>query len=349
MPTTVSGPNPALAPAYRCPYRERPDMVQGWIGEAIQEGSRYLESQRGYDDIDTGINAIIGEDEVIPKSLSHVRLNLVKRDISEIVASLSNIRMLGEFKTDNRSLDPTTHVLNKLHRAWYLNTFADREVRSALQFAAVGAKGYVSLDYKRDFWSSGRGDIVLSHHGPRAVLPVQIGPDHDLQEAYAVSIKISMGLMRAISKWPSFADYFAPSSSRDGWFRKVARKLKFQSPALNASEADKHKEDDLGFPSVDIYYTYILDMSINETGHEVEMGEPGTKWNYKVPYVGQDIPMGVYDGSSGQRLYRKATADDCLLYPLRRQIISTPGAPKPIRDDTLALLASPRPLDPRSS
>lgn len=329
MPVHIDSPTPAHAQAYKCPPARTPtgdsndSNVHGWVTEAIQEGQRYLESQKGYDDIDLAINLIVGEDEKISKALSHVKINMVKRDISEIVATLSNIRMLGEIKVDNKSLDRTAAILNRLNRAWYLNTFADREIRAALQFAAVGASGYCSMGWKRDFWSAGRGDIVLSHHGPRNVLPIQIGPDHDLQDAYAVTIKVEMGLMRAISRWPDHADIFQPQGERPGWFRRALRKLKFQSPALNASEADKHKEDDAGFPSVDIFYTYILDLSINDSSHPVEMGDPGTKWSYTVPYVGQDIQTGARD-SGGQMLYRKADWEDCLLYPLRRRIISTP-------------------------
>ena len=275
---------------------------------------------------------MIGEDEQISKSLSHVRVNMVKRDISEIVATLSNLRMLGEIKTDNKLLDKTVGTLNQMHRAWYFNTFADREIRAALQFSGVGASGYVSLGYKRDFWSAGRGDIILSHHGPRAILPIQIGPDHDLQEAYAVVVKVEMGLMRAIAKWPDHTHLFSPVGDRPtSMWRRAMRKLKFKSPALNASEQDKHKEDDAGFPTVDVYYIYVLDLSLNQSTHDIQMGPAGTKWSYEVPFLGKDIPQGQYN-SAGQMLYRKAVWEDCLLYPMRRLLITTPLGV--ISDDT---------------
>lgn len=312
---------------YRCPPAgtdtRSNDLTHGWVLEAIQEGSRYLESQRGYDDIDLSLNMIIGEDERISKSLSQVKLNLPKRDVEEIVATLANIRMLGEIKTDNRDFDRNSQILNKLHRAWYLNTFADRQLKKALQYAAVGARGYVELDWSRDFWAAGRGDLTLSAHGPRNVFPIQIGRDHDIQKAYAVIIKKEYGLMHACAKWPAYVDLFSPSLVRPGWFRKAMQKLKFKSPALNASEQDRHKEDDAGFPTVEIFDIYILDLSINEGPQPVQMGAPGTKWGYTVPYIGQDIPAGSYDPATGAQLYRKSTFEDCLLYPLRRRILAT--------------------------
>jgi len=324
--TTLDTPNPSLPRDIVCPPRgtdvTSSSRVHGWQMECVQEGTRYLQSQPGYDDIDSSIRIISNADQEMSKHLSQVRINLIKRDVSEIVATLSNVRMLGELKCDNRDFDSQLSALNKMHRAWYLNTFVDRAFKQALQYAAVGAKGYVGLDYEPSFWTKRRGDITVPVYGPRQILPVQLGPHHDLQRAYAVTIKTQMGYMEALAKWPTCAALFTYSTDRPSWFRRAAQRLKFHSPALNASERDKHREDDTSFPLVDIFTTYVNDMSVNPYTQPVSMGPVGTKWNYTVPFVGQDIPSGIRDGQ-GRELTRKATAADCLLYPLRRRIIST--------------------------
>lgn len=329
MPIQIDSPVPAHFQSYTCPSAWTPTgdsnhkNVLGWMSEAVQEGQRYLESQRGYDDIDNAISMIIGEDEKISKALSHVKINLAKRDIAEIVATLSNIRMLGTIKTDNKELDDVVSVLNRAQKQWYLSTFADRKIRSALQFAAVGAKGYVEMGWKKDYWTAGRGDIVLTPRGPRAVLPIQMGPDHDLQECYCVIIKETLGLNRALAKFPNHSDLFMPNGDRPGWFRRAMRKLKFNSPALNASEMDKNREDDGGFPLVDIFKAYIIDLTVNTSTYARTMGKVGTNWEYTVPYLGQEIASDQRN-EGGQTLYRKAEWEDCLLYPLRRRVIFTP-------------------------
>lgn len=326
MPTSLETPSPSLPRDIQCPPRgydtNSTARVLGWIGEAIEEGDRYLRTQPGYDDIDSAIRLISNEDSPISRHLSQVRLNLIKRDISEIVATLANVRMLGELKCDNRDFDNQLTVLNKLHRSWYLNTFVDQSFKQCLQYAAVGAKGYAGLDYDPAFWTKRRGDITVPVYGPRQVLPVQLGPSHDLQRAYAVTIKTQMGYMEACAKWPQHIQLFTYSTDRPSWFRRAAQRLKFHSPALNASERDKHREDDTSFPLVDIFTTYVNDQSINPYTQPVPMGLPGTKWHYTVPFLGQDIPSGIFD-AQGRQLTRKATAEDCQLYPLRRRIIST--------------------------
>lgn len=89
----------------------------------------------------------------------------------------------------------------------------------------------------------------------------------------------------------------------------------------------------------DIYYSYILDLRINFgqlneegkpvldekgecVGKELEMGQPGTSWFYKVPYVGQQITR--FEG--GRTVTRAATEDDCRVYPQRRLLISCDNA-----------------------
>jgi len=321
----ISTPSPPGPSSYLCPKMTDSDSQKlGWLREAIETGQDYLKGNKGYTDIDEAVDLISGmEQEAMSKHVSHATLNFAKRDIEEIVSTLSNIRMLAEFKTDNKMFDTQNKVLNTMHHAWYLATFSDRVIRKALQYSAAGCVGYVSPSWKKDFWSAGRGDIKLTALGPRAVVPCMIGEDHDLQKAYAVSIKREISLAEAIARWPLYQDVLIKNKQQASWLRKgIARVQKFLSPVLNAGYMDKHPEEgEVEYPTVTIWTTYILDLSVNETGGEVEMGDPGTKWNYKVPYVGQDIQT-AYRDQNGNILSRKATWEDCLLYPLRRVITS---------------------------
>jgi hypothetical protein len=52
------------------------------------------------------------------------------------------------------------------------------------------------------------------------------------------------------------------------------------------------------------------------------MGDPGSTWSYTVPYIGQDIPIGL-DAKTNQMSYRKADENDARLYPYRRLLISS--------------------------
>jgi hypothetical protein len=89
----------------------------------------------------------------------------------------------------------------------------------------------------------------------------------------------------------------------------------------------------------DVFYTYVLDLRVNYgevdekgdpilgedgnlIGKELDMGQVGTSWYYKVPYVGQSITR--FEG--GASVTRPATEDDCRVYPQRRLLIHCDGA-----------------------
>lgn len=314
---------------YRCPPMwgdngelTKESTILGWLTTALEEGTNYLKSQRGYGDIDRAWDILAGPgDERIPQALSRVHVNRLKRQVRETVATLSNLRPMWSYRADNKDFDDQAGILNKLLTAWYHNAFADRGIREGLQYAAVEGLGYVSPIWQRDFWATGRGDIALHSYGAKDVFPIQVPRDHDLQRAYAVAIRTEVPIAMAHAMHPEFADRIKPDRERPTWLRRGLKKLqRFVSPALQVTEHDREREE--SWPTVDIFHTYILDLSINKTGKPIPMGPPGTSWSYIVPYVGMDIPTGMRD-SSNHMLYRKATWEDALLYPGRRLLIAT--------------------------
>ncbi len=311
---------------YRYPAQGAdPQDLLGRLNEGRTQGETFLQSQRGYEDLDQSIAIIAGtDDRRRPASLSRINPNVLKRNIREIVASLSNIRPMWNFKNDNRDYDDHSAILNKLLHSWYLHTFADRSIRKALQYAAVQSRGYVMPVWSKDFWCFGRGDIELKVLGPRDVIPEQVGPNNDLQKAYTVHIHEEMPLNLAHATWPAFQDLIVPDRSGPSNMRRGGSRIaRFISPVLDGISRLRGREaDNRSVPTVDVYWSYVLDTSINMTGQEVTMGEPGTSWSYKVPYLGQKVPTGIND-REGRPTYRDAMAEDCQLYPKRRLIIWT--------------------------
>lgn len=310
---------------YRCPALwdnngdpVKDDRVSSWLREAVQEGESFLKSQRAWQDIDRAYDIICGpgDEERIPRGMSRVYVNRLKRIMREIVATESNLRPMWGFKTDNRKYDDQSVVLNKLTDGWWHNTFADRSIRKALQYAVGLGTGYASPIWEQDFWCMGRGDVKLHIYGPKDVLPIQLPADMDIQRAYCVIIRTEVPLAMAHAMHPLYADLIKPDRSRPGWFRRGMKKVqRFMSPVLNLSDSQKDRE--VNSPVVDVYNAYILDLSINNSGKPVPMGDPGTYWEYQVPTLGGEVATGTYD-PSGRPLYRKASAEDSMLFPLRR-------------------------------
>ena len=302
-----------------------PDRKLGWLREAEQEGISFLKGNRAYEDIDKGIDTIAGiDDDPAPESLSNVYSNRLKRQLREVVATLSNLRPLWGYSTDNEAYHQSAQVLNQLVYSWWLSTFADRSIRQAMQWACVST-GWISPTWDPDFWHTGRGDIVLNVYGPRDVFPVQMGKDLDIQRAYAAVIQQEVPLFRVCQSFPELQDKITADHNSPSWFKQRLRRAvpRFASPVANSLFGEKEQTTTSG-PTVDIFDCYIQDLSINKTAQPVRMGQPGTPWEYEVPYLGQEIPAG-YDGL-GQPVYRKARHADCMLYPLRRRIRSTRNA-----------------------
>lgn len=306
------------------PAEAQEQMKLGFLKEMVSDGEAFLKSQAAYKDIDLAVRMMNDRaDERIPKSLSRVKVNPIKRNINEIVATLSNLRPMWGYHTDNSEYQQNAANLNKLILAWWYNAFPDRAIREALQYAAVEGTGYASPFWERNFWCYGRGDIALGTYGAKNVIPYQIGKDHDIQRAYAVTMVQEVPLVQAWAMYPKYADKIKADREQASWIRRgLDRVQKFVAPALRAAGSAQSRDESVPYPTVDIYNTYVLDYSVNETDHVIPMGDPGTSWYYEVPYIGADIPTGQ-NNSAGQALYRKATDEDARLYPLRRLITWT--------------------------
>lgn len=317
-----------MSPTPQDNYRLPPDTVEEdrrlrWLQESAKEGEAWLKAQTAHMDFKRVKEIIAGiNEEKLPTSLSKVRTNLQKRLIREIVATLSNVRPLWGYKSDNTELSEQTLILNKLLNAWYYQTFADRSIRKWIQYAIAMGGGYIGPTWQSDFWNKGRGDIKLKVYSPEDVLPVQLPTDGDFQRAYMVTIREEVPINLARAMFPTKAHLIHPDREAPRGISKVMGRMQsFLSPVLNrfASSTKAKRAVEGVFPVVDVYSSYILDLSINpEGGKPRVMGEPDTSWNYVVPAYNSDIS----DGRGGTR---KATADDAMLYPLRRLVIWTNG------------------------
>ena len=290
----------------------------GWLKEAVREGETFIRNQTAFPDFERAKNIIAGIHEAkVPQQLSKITVNLEKRLIRDVVATMSNLRPLWGYQTDNPSQDKQAEILNHLLINWYQTTFADRAIKDALQYAGVFGTGWLGVDWKSDFWTRGRGDIVLKAYSPEDVLPTQLPKDKNIQRAYAVTIREEVPINLARAMFPTFAnkmvaDRQAPSGLRRG----IGKMASFLSPVLNRFAADQksRKAIDSVFPVIDIFQTYILDLSVNEGPDPRMMGEAGTYWNYRVPVLGSP----VQDGNKGA--FHPASPEEASLYPFRRLV-----------------------------
>lgn len=311
---------------YRCPPmidkngETTPDSAKlGWLQEAVKEGTNFIKNQRAYGDISKALDIIAGEQGNRPSRLSTAHHNRIKRQVREVVAVEANIRWFPSYRSEDNSLKKHENILNKATLGWWYETAADRKLREALQYACVTGTGYVSPAWEKDGYVFGRGDIGLDVYGPKDVLPIQM-PGKNFQRAYAVILRTEIPLAIAHAMFPEYADQIKARRDRPSLWKQGKKKVsKYLSPVFQHLFRDRDDVEPSG-PVVDLDEAYILDLGVNMTGSTIPMGEPGTNWAYDVPSLGMEIPAGR--DLKGNPLSRKATAEDCRLYPNRRRMMA---------------------------
>lgn len=309
-------------PQYRewqCPPAASPEERRlGWLDEQCEEGQAWLRSQRGYSDIKPALDILAGRNlgDLPPDYRSRINTNRLKRNVREVIGTLSKLRPMWGYQSDNRAFSDNAEMMNKVARALYLERFFDRSIREALQFAAASMTGYVRPVYRRELYGTGKGDITLFTYGSPCVLPTQLPANGDLQSAYTVTLLDEMPIAMAHGMFPRYQDRLRPTSSRYWYSAEIRQSAKgnlFQRIFTKRNVSNTGLQSDLLVP---IRYTYVLDLTVNQTGQTIPMGEPGTTWAYTVPSL--DAPIDLGGGT-----FRKATAVDARLYPYRRLIISS--------------------------
>lgn len=316
-----------LAPAPYNPRTLKPptaDEQFGWAKDAIQQSRAYLRLQAAYPFIQDSMDLISGEHmKSNNQSLSGAKTGLTERNMRELVAAQSNLRIIPAIGTESGHFREQTVLLNKSYLYWQQKTFADRIIRQAFQYAVGQGTGYLSIGYDPDHYALRRGEIVIRPHGALDVLPLGMPHDHNIQKAYCITLRIPTPYHQAVAMFPDFADKIRPThEATKGHGTVIAQSVKFASAVLKRFGPGASQErEPMPWAMVDIYYMFIDDRTVNYTGKPIWMGDPGTSWEYRVPYVGELIPTGT--DADGKTHYKQATADDCLLYPNRRMLICT--------------------------
>lgn len=316
------------------PYREwqvPPAMVSedhkiGWLNECTEEGQAWLKTQRGSSDMRRALDTLAGRDTGSKSAAtyrSQVNPNRLKRNVREVVGTLAKLRPIWGYHSDNAAYKEEANMFNKVTRAWYLESMADRSVREALQYAAATCRGWIIPMYRREMYGQGKGEIKLFTYGAPCVLPTQLPSSGDWQSAYTMTLLDEMPVAMAHGMFPSFQDRLRPSSSRY-WYQNDGVRQAARGNFLQRIFRRNVMKGDAGLTEllVPVRRTWVIDLSINTTGAPIPMGEPGSSWAYTVPFVGQEIPAGI-DLKTGQPTFRKATETDARVYPYRRLLIST--------------------------
>jgi hypothetical protein len=303
-------------------FESSPGVKISWVEEQIQEGEGFLEGQSCYKNLSTNLRVF---DAIFrDKSKSTLVTNELKYDIRKFCDTLAEVREIAGYGSDIPAYKQIAEMLTKVAKCVYLESDFPSQILKVLQYAAVMGIGYIWPKVRADEYGYGERRMVFDALGMLDVIPVQIPRSNDVQDAYAVTVYDYMPIAEAHGRFPLFQGQLQTVGPR-------SYKTKVQARRLDYAERYRYGDQGRSFGNLytEIRYTFIRDLRINTTGYELPMGDIGTSWFYKVPYLGQAIFGGM---RNGQPYMRPAMAEDCRVYPNLRLIITSAGLDRPMYD-----------------
>ena len=319
--------------SWKCPpFESADDVKHGFVKRCIDQGITWYRETNRSTSLTRAMDILAGKTGgKVSTKWANFTTGDLKRGVLEIVEALSDIRPYWGYSTENKAFLAECNMMSKVAKSIYMESFVDRAIKDALQFAAISGAGFIYPFYSRSKFGMGDGEFVFMALGQPDVLPIQLPRGRNYQNAYIVTLVVPMGVAEAHARFPEFQSKLKP----------FGEKTYARTPSGNnerSYDRNRWRMHQLGSKKelfCDIYYTYVLDLRINygevdeqgnpilgpdgnPIGKPLEMGQAGTSWAYTVPYVGQMITR--FEG--GKNVTRPATEDDCRVYPYRRLLIS---------------------------
>src|SRR6266571_1058607 len=141
---------------YLCPAPYNPttgvpasaDAQFGWSKEFLQQARSYLKLQPAYPYIQDSLDLINGDTHKTSiATLSNAKPDLVVRNLRELNAAQSNLRIIPAIQSFVPQIKAQTILLNLVMTFWQQKTFSDRVVRQAWQNETALGTGYCSIGY----------------------------------------------------------------------------------------------------------------------------------------------------------------------------------------------------------
>ncbi len=313
---------------------------QSWLQEVVSVGEQFNSSLTSSRDLPRGISMISGRAADKPnQQRSDLKIPREKRALREVIANISDIRTIDAYSSDNKAYQEFLAMLNKIWKAVYFESKFPTAFKRGIQWMAVGGYSYISPVYRNLRLSSRSARrIDFDVYSSQDCLPFQLPDDNDVQGAYAWTRIVFMPVFEGHAKFPKFQSKLKPIARRrySGNISKdrIALAERFRNDMRTAS--GQSQGGNWTEQMMEFRYTTVRDLTINEGKEPKPMGEPGGLESYVVPFVGQMIPTGQFtlgmNGGKRVREMRKATEEDCYLYPNLRLFISQTGMQEPIYD-----------------
>ena len=294
--------------------------IVGWCDDIISDGEGWLESQPFWSDLSKAENLIRGKECVkADENRSSLTSNRLKRILREMVAAISDVHYPDAWASDNKAFAPEAAMFSKVSKGVWFESRFPLSIRRMAQWMVTGGTGYLWPVYRRtrlaDPYSTA---ICADDYGARDVVPFMMPQNNNIQGCYAATIVRMMPVPEAHARFPMFQDKLRPVSRKRMRSDAVSARMNFIESLRGDNKSLPWSEQ-----LCEVRYTLVRDLTINQTDLPLPMGSPGATWSYVVPSMGSDMADTTVTGT--ERKMRKASVDDCRLYPNMRLIVTASG------------------------
>jgi hypothetical protein len=308
------------------PFESSPSKKIGWVEEQIQEAEGWLSGQDSYKNLASNLRVFNGLFK--DKSKSNLITNELRYAVTKFCNTLSEVREIAAYGSDLPNYKKMAEMLTKVSKCVYLESDFPYQILKVLQYATVMGIGFLWPKVRATQYGFGPREMSFDALGLLDVMPTQVpSRTNDIQDCYACTIYDYMPIAEAHGRFPLFQGQLQTVGMNNYKSLIQAKRQDFAATWRYGDLQDAGKS--FGNLYTEIRYTFIRDLRINTTGYELPMGDPGTTWFYRVPYLGKDIFGGF---RNGQPYMRPAMVEDCRVYPNLRLIISSNGLSRPMYD-----------------
>lgn len=316
---------------------------QAWVNDVVSMGEQFNASQLANRDIGSAIDLISGRSsKKINQTRSNLTVNRGKRALREVIANIADVRAIDGYSSDNPAFQDFLGMLNKVWKAVYYEGKFPKTMKMTAQWLVAGGYSYISPVYRNvSMNSKSRRMICFDAYSCNDALVFQLPDDNNVQGAYAWTRVRFMPEYEAHAKFPKFQSKLRPVARRR-YSGNASKDRLALAERFRAANMDGIYQGNWTAQMDEIRYTTIRDLSLNETKKPIPMGKPGAQESYIVPFVGMELPTAQMN--NGVRVMRKATEEDCYLYPNLREIITQAGMAQPLYDGPAFALHGMHPL-----
>lgn len=267
--------------------------VHDWLLAHLDEAEKLVAAEPNFSEFEKVVSYIMGE-QLREREPSYVMQPVINRcglAVRRHVSALTDVKPMFGYGCDNPDYEITAAALSDYARLWWLNDAVDAEAGDVVRFALAGGCGDLSME-----WDPVKGDVVALASDPRDTLPYRPGKrSRSIQQWEGVTLRRSLSYTRLVNAFPDKIAYIRPPTDRFSGVAYRHFQPKYPTSAsgmgqpphtlsgLGKHDPNKQRAAYAKMPDVVVYFTYLNDRRINQTGRELLIGKPRTVWAYPVP------------------------------------------------------------------